>query len=54
MLRAEYLQELRVHENEVNCEQLKSEMEKLARQRARETERKEDTDKRASRHSIET
>ena len=31
MLRAEYLQEQRVHENESNCEQLKSEMEKLQR-----------------------
>ena len=31
MIRAEYQQEQRVHENEANCEKLKSEMEKIQR-----------------------
>ena len=31
MIRAEYQQEQRVRENEANCEQLKSEMEKIQR-----------------------
>ena len=41
MLRAEYLQEQRVRENEANCKQLKSEMEKLQR-RQRELARQKE------------
>ena len=41
MLRPEYLEEHRVRENEANCEQLKSEMEKLQR-RQRELARQKE------------
>ena len=46
MLRAEYLQEQRVRENEANCEQLKSEMKKLQR-RQRELARQKEKRTRA-------
>ena len=41
MIRAEYQQEQRVRENEANCEQLKSEMEKIQR-RQRELARQKE------------